>query len=125
MESSQLPLSPTNIDPKHRTWATFCHLSALLGLIGIPLANILGPFVIWLLKRNEIPLVDVEGKEALNFQISMSLYMLLAALLIFVFIGFLLLPLLVIVDLVCIIIASIKTSNGEKFKYPITIRLIK
>ncbi len=54
-----------NPDQKQeRTWATFCHLSALVAFIGIPFGNVLGPLVIWLIKKNEMPLVQEEGKAA-------------------------------------------------------------
>ncbi|MBU1120234.1 DUF4870 domain-containing protein, partial [Patescibacteria group bacterium] len=52
----------------------FCHLSSFVAFIGIPFGNVLGPLIIWLVKKNEMPLVEVNGKEALNFQISMSIY---------------------------------------------------
>jgi len=103
----------------------FCHLAALAAFIGIPFANILGPLIIWLVKRNEYPLVDQQGKEALNFQISMTIYSVVAFALSFVIIGIPLLIALLILNLVMIIIAAVKTSKGEPHRYPITIRLIK
>jgi hypothetical protein len=66
-ESSGVPPVPSDADKKARNWATFCHLAALAGFIGIPFGNILGPLITWLVKRNEYPLVDQQGKEALNF----------------------------------------------------------
>jgi len=68
-----------------------CHLTALLGIIGIPFGNIVGPLIIWLLKKNVYPFVNEQGKESLNFQISMTIYALAAALLILIKIGFFLL----------------------------------
>jgi len=111
-------------DKQARSWATACHLSALAGL-AIPFGNILGPLVIWLIKKNEYPLVDEEGKEALNFQISMTIYCFVAAVLMLVLIGFFLLIALAIAWLVLVIIASVKVSNGESYEYPLTIRLVK
>jgi uncharacterized Tic20 family protein len=108
-----------------RTWATFCHLSSLVAFIGIPIGNILGPLVIWLIKKNEMPLVDQEGKAALNFQISMTIYTAVAFILCFIAIGFLLILPLILFNVILVIIASIKISNGEKFKYPYTILFIK
>jgi hypothetical protein len=75
-----------------RNWAVLGHLSALLLLFGIPFGNILGPLVVWLFKRNDHPLVDEQCKEALNFQISMTLYFTAAAILLLIF-GASLLPL--------------------------------
>ena len=108
-----------------RTWATFCHLSALVAFVGIPLGNILGPLVIWLIKKGEMPLVDTEGKSAVNFQISMSIYTFVALVLCFVAIGFIFIFPLILANVILVIIASIKTSNNEKFHYPCTIHFIK
>lgn len=108
-----------------RTWAVFCHLSAFLAILCIPFTNILGPLTIWLVKRNEMPLVDQEGKESVNFQISMTIYFIITLLLCLVFIGFLLIFPLVLADIIFVIIAAIKVSNGESYRYPLNIRLIK
>jgi uncharacterized Tic20 family protein len=107
-----------------RTWATLCHLTALALLVGIPFGNIIGPLVVWLLKRHESAAVDAHGKEAVNFQISMTIYTLLAGLSCFLCVGFVLLPAALIANLVLIVVASIKASNGELFRYPLSIRLI-
>ncbi|WP_416925739.1 DUF4870 domain-containing protein [Ottowia sp.] len=79
----------------------FAHLSALAGFI-IPFGNLLGPLIVWQLKKNEMPFVDDQGKEALNFQITVTLALLVSLLLIFVLIGFVLLP---IVGLVALVLA--------------------
>ena len=110
---------------QERIWAIFCHLSAFVVFVGIPLGNILGPLVIWLIKKNEMPLVDEEGKEAINFQISITIYTGIAFILCFIAIGLLLIFPVILFNVILIIIASVKTSNGEKFHYPCTIRFIK
>lgn len=128
-----LPPNQNDADRQARTWGMLCHLSALCafisfplhGLLLLPVGHLLGPFIIWLLKKNEIPFVDQQGKEALNFQISMTIYAILASILVFVVIGFFLLAILAILDVVLVIIASVKASNGESYQYPLTIRLIK
>lgn len=107
-----------------RTWAAFTHLASLLGFI-LPFGNLLGPVIIWLLKRNEYPLVDDQGREALNFQISITLYGLIAALLIYLIIGLVLLPVLLAFWLVMTIVAAVKASDGQRYRYPLTLRLIK
>lgn len=114
-----------NAAKQEKTFAMLCHLTALSGLIGIPLGNILGPLIVWLIKKNESPLVDKNGKESLNFQISMTIYGIIAGLLVLVVIGWFLLIGLLIADLVLVIIASVKTSNGESYKYPLTIQFLK
>jgi uncharacterized Tic20 family protein len=113
------------IDNKEKNFGMLCHLTALSALLGIPFGHILGPLVVWLLKKNDFPFVDEQGKESINFQISMTIYSAVSALLILVAIGVLLLVGIAIVDIVLVIIASIKASNGETYKYPLTIRFIK
>jgi len=100
-----------------RTMATVCHLTALvLGFIG--------PLIIWLLKKDEMPFVDDQGKEALNFQITVFIATMVSGFLMFVLIGFLLLPLVLIFDVVMIIIAALKANAGEVYRYPLCIRFI-
>jgi len=107
-----------------RTMGMLCHLLALCGYV-IPLGNIIGPLVLWLIKKDEMPFVDDQGKESLNFQITMTLAMIVSALLICVAVGMVLLPVVAVIDLVFIIIAAIKANAGERYRYPICLRLIK
>jgi hypothetical protein len=110
---------------EEQNWAMYCHLSALVGFV-IPLGNVLGPLVIWLMKKDTMPQVDVHGKEALNFQITVLLALIVSFLLTFVLIGLLLLPIVGIGALVLTIMAAIKVSNGQlDYRYPIAMRLIK
>ena len=119
-----------------RTWDALCHLAALTVFIGIPFGNIIGPLVVWLIKRNESLSVDEHGKESLNFQISLAVYLLagtgITVSLILVIIGIFLVPLLIaavvlgtLLDVIFIIIAAVKASNGEFYRYPLTIRFIQ
>jgi uncharacterized Tic20 family protein len=112
-------------------WPMLSHLSALAGLI-IPFGNIIGPLVVWLVKKDEMPIVNEYGKESLNFQISATLYMIglgiVATILSFIAIGFLLFPLIGLAglaDLVLVIIASVQANKGIAYHYPVTIRFIK
>ncbi|MCD6116636.1 DUF4870 domain-containing protein [bacterium] len=107
-----------------RTWAMFCHLSALATFIGIPFGGVILPLIIWLMKRNDSELIDANGKESVNFQISVLIYMIASGLLCLVVIGFILLPIILIADLVLVIMASVKISAGEEYKYPFSIHFI-
>lgn len=106
-----------------KNWAMGCHLAALAGFI-IPFGSVIGPLVVWLMKREESGFVDRQGKEALNFQITMLIAFLISLVLVFVLIGFLLIAAVVIFDLIMIIVATIKASEGEDFRYPVSLRLI-
>ena len=110
--------------PNVRTWCVLCHASALLGLFFHFLGHILGPLIVWLAKRGDAAEIDAHGKESLNFQISMLIYDAIAGLLCFVLIGIPLLIALWIVNTVLVIIASIKASDGQFYRYPFTIRFI-
>ena len=107
-----------------RTWAMLCHIGAFAGYI-IPFGNIIAPLIIWLIKKAESPLVDDQGKESLNFQISVTIYAFVALLLTLILIGYILFVALVIFDLVMVIIAAVKVNSGEKYRYPLCIRFIK
>jgi uncharacterized Tic20 family protein len=128
METSYPPPPPplnapalTNV----RTWNTFCHASALLGVLVHFPGYMLGPLIVWLVKRGESPEIDAHGKEALNFQISMLIYNVIAGICCIVLIGFVLLPILWILNAVFVIIASIQASDGKFYRYPATIRFIQ
>jgi uncharacterized protein len=123
---------PPNPESQARMWNTLCHLSALSGFIGIPLGNILGPLLVWQIKKNEISSVDVHGKAALNFQITVLIAGFVTAAAMFVgmlvCIGWLLLPVLILIGLAGLIfpiIAGIKANNGEDYKYPWSLELVK
>jgi hypothetical protein len=106
-------------------WNVLCHASALAGFFVPWAGHILGPLVVWLAKRGDSPEIDENGKESLNFQISMLIYNIIAGVLCFVLIGFLLLGILHILNLVLVIVASIQANEGKLYRYPFTIRLIK
>jgi uncharacterized Tic20 family protein len=108
-----------------RTWNVLCHASALAGFFVPWAGHILGPLIVWLAKRGDSPEIDENGKESLNFQISMLIYNVIAGVLCLVLIGFILLAILHILNLVLVIVASIQASEGKLYRYPMTIRLIK
>ena len=102
-----------------------CHLLALAGFTGIPFANVLAPLFLWLWKREENAEVNEHGKESLNFQISMTIYTLVAAAMLLIFIGMILLPIVLIANLVMIVLAALDASKGKLYRYPFTIRFLK
>ena|SRR5215211_398498 len=108
-----------------RTWNVLCHATALTGFFVPWAGHILGPLIVWLAKRNDSSEIDENGKESLNFQISMLIYNVIAGVLCLVLIGFVILAILHILNLVLVIVASIQTSEGKFYRYPMTIRLIK
>lgn len=106
-----------------RSWAMFCHLSAFAGFI-IPFGSIIGPIIVWSIKRDQYPLVDDQGKEAINFQISMLLYYLVSAILIIILVGFALIAAIFFFKLIITVVAAIKANEGVRFRYPLSIRFI-
>ncbi len=115
--------TPKLLSSDEKNWAMFCHLSALVGS-WVPLGYLILPLVLWLVKREEYAFVDFAGKESVNFQISMTIYYLIGFVLIFALVGIPLLFGLALFHLVVTIIASIKTSQGEYYRYPMSIKFI-
>ena len=122
---------PPSPESQARTWNMLSHLSALAGFV-IPFGHILGPLIVWQIKKNEFPSVDIHGKAALNFQITVTIAVFVggfaAVILSFIGIGFLLFPLVMLlglVGLILAIIAGIKANNGEDYKYPYSLELVK
>ena len=103
--------------------ASWIHYSAVLGLL-IPPAHIIIPLVLWLVKKDESEIIDTQGVEAINFQISMFIYYIIAGILCFLLVGFLLLPILFIISIVLPLVAGSKTSKGDLYRYPFTIRFL-
>jgi len=121
----QQPPPPPSTSSDARTWNVLCHATALAGFFVPWAGHILGPLIVWLVKRSDSPQIDEHGKESLNFQISMLIYNVIAGVLCLVLIGFVILGILHILNLVLVIVASIQASEGKFYRYPITIRLIK
>jgi uncharacterized protein len=126
------PTPPPNPESQARTWNMLCHLSALAGFVGVPLGNVLGPLIVWQIKKNEIPSVDIHGKAALNFQLTVLIAVFISVIagfiLSFFCIGFLLFFVAMAIGLaglIFAIIAGIKANNGEDYKYPYSIEFVK
>ncbi len=110
---------------EERNWAMAAHLCGLAWLAGGWLLTVVGPLVIWRTKGQTMPFVGEQAKESLNFQITVLLLAALSAALIFVLVGFLLLWILAAVNLVLVIIAAIRVSGGQPYRYPFCLRLVK
>ena len=108
-----------------RNWNILCHASALLGVFFHFPGHLIGPLIVWLAKRDDSPEIDAHGKESLNFQISMLIYNVIAAVFCLVLIGFFFLAVLWVLNAVFVIVASIQASDGKFYRYPITIRFIE
>ena len=117
-------MSETSAAGNVRTWCVFCHLSALAGFVIPGAGHILGPLIVWLVKRGDSAEIDAHGKEALNFQISMLIYNVVAGILCLIVIGFALLAILHVLNVVFVIIAALRASEGQMYRYPLTLRLI-
>lgn len=129
-------MSSSGISAEERQWAMFAHLSALVGGIltagwAGSLGCFIGPLVIWMVKRDTMPFVNDQGKEALNFNITIGGIFLALLLLSIVTLGIgliIAIPLMIIIGLawlVFTIIAGIKANEGVAYRYPFTLRLIK
>ena len=129
-DSAERPGEDANVEQPEiskeaRNMAMFCHLLGLAGIVIPCVGNIVGPLVLWQIKKDEYSFVDEQGKEAVNFQISMTIYAIISAALTFICVGFFLLAAVGIVDLVFLLIAAVKANNGQSYRYPLTIRFIK
>ena len=110
---------------EERQWGLFGHLSSLAGLFTGGIGNIVGPLIIWLIKKDTLPFAADQAKEALNFQITITIAMLICIVLTIVIIGGILAPIVGILNLVFCIIAAVKANNGEAYRYPFALRLVK
>ena len=123
MEENQ-QVEPVVVDKEQRTWAMLCHLSALAGFI-IPMGSIIGPLIVWLVKKEEMPLVAEHGLKSINFQITMLIAYIICFILMFAVIGVILLPIVAIFSFIMVVIGAIKTNDGKEFNYPFSLNLIK
>jgi uncharacterized Tic20 family protein len=114
-----------SVDRQAQIWGMACHLSALVAMTGLPLGHIFGPLIVWLIKKKTHHFIYEQGKESLNFQLSMTLYTLVIAPLIYIKIGMVLIFVLVVINFILVIIASLRAYQGEIFQYPFKIRFIK
>ena len=114
------------ITKDERTWGLIAHLSPLLGyVVPVPLFNILAPAIVWFIKRETMPFVDDQAKEALNFQITIFLATIVCIIAIVVVIGIFLIPALVIYSIIMMVLAAKAAQEGKRYRYPYCLRLVK
>jgi len=111
------------ISADERLYSTFIHLAGLIWLV-FPLGGILGPLILWQIKKRESEYLDDHGREAVNFHISMLLYTIGAAMLFLCGIGFILMPVFLVLAIVMPIVIAVKANRGEYVRYPMTIRFM-
>jgi uncharacterized Tic20 family protein len=118
------PSNTAVLSQDEKNWGMFCHVAVFAGCI-VPLGNIIGPLVIWLIKKDQYGFVDYNARQALNFQITLLIAMLVSALLAFVLIGILMLIGIGIFALVVTIRAIIESGRGNYYTYPCSIKFIR
>jgi uncharacterized Tic20 family protein len=110
--------------PEHRQMGLFLHLSQLADIFLFPI-GIIVPIIIWQTQKDKIPALDAHGKMVTNFMISLTIYLFVSFILMFVLIGFLLLPIVGLLGIIFPIIGAVKANNGEFWEYPLTIKFLK
>lgn len=113
------------VTPEEKTWGMLAHLSAFAQFIMPAFGMIIGPLIIWLIKKDTMPFVNDQGKEVLNFNISVAIYFIISGALVLVAVGFVLLPLVGLFWIIFTIIGALKANEGVAYRYPLTIRFIK
>ena len=121
--TDQLPVPQPS--SQARRWAMLCHYSAFCWFVVPMIGNVLGPLIIWQLKKDMDPFIDEQGKEALNFQITFSILLMICGVLAWILIGFPLMVLVSVVALVLVVIAGIRANEGKSYRYPLCWRIVK
>ena len=119
--------TPPQVNGNERNWLIGLHFSPLAMITSIPGTNVLAPLISWLMKRERSPELNRQGKDVINFQISMLIYVAIAAAIAFMTCGFGIIQVweVVIFELVMVIVGGINTANGRPAKYPLKIDFIK
>lgn len=112
-------------DPDERQWGMFVHLAALATFVIPAFGNIIGPLIVYLIKKDEYEFVRDQGKEVLNFQITWSIILAISALMIIIGIGVLMLIGFGIAWLVLVVVGTVAANRGEYYRYPLTIRFLQ
>lgn len=114
------------LSSEEKNWAIGAHLSTFIGAVApIPMMNIVAPLAVWLMKKDSLPFAERHAREALNFNISIFIYGVVAAVSILLVIGLLLFPAVLLTWVIFSIVGAVKASNGEEYRYPLTMRFVK
>ena len=125
LDSSARPvMSADEMERATRQWAALLHGSALAGYFLVPIAGLVAPILIWQIKKDQLPGLDIHGRNATNWIISSLIYGVISAILIFLIIGIPMLIALLACNIAFPIIAAVKANNGEVWKYPMTIEFV-
>jgi uncharacterized Tic20 family protein len=108
-----------------RKWAMACHIIALIGVLGNGIGFLLGPLIVWLIKKEDHPFIDEQGKESVNFQITMFIVLFVCVILSFVIVGLLFLVPVAFIMTIFPIVAAVRANEGQHYRYPFSIRFIK
>lgn len=107
-----------------KQWVLLSHLSGFAGFI-FPFGHILGPILVHFAKKDQSAAVAEHSKEALNFQITFTIYYIIASILVFLLIGFFLIPVLVVIHIFLMIKAALAADKGDFYRYPLTFRFVQ
>jgi uncharacterized Tic20 family protein len=116
--------APTPVPLEQRKWALACHLAAVGGILVPWFGLALGPLVAWLALRREHPSVEAHGREALNFGLSMMIWVAAASAVAYAFGAWFPVPVVLALWVTCVVVACMKANGGELYRYPITIRFV-
>ena len=112
------------VSPKERRIAAICHLSGFIGFLFPPIGHLLGPLVVWLIYRDKSSFIDDQGREAVNFQLTVTFYVIASSVLVLIIVGIFLLVVLSIFWLVAVLVATARTAKGLPFRYPLNLRIL-
>ena len=101
-----------------------CNFAMLAHVLGI-FTGFVGALIIWLLKKDDSAFINEEAREALNFQITITIGYLVASVLMFILIGMLLLPILYVANIIFCILGAVAASKGQSYRYPFALRLVQ
>lgn len=110
------------VGSEDRNWALAAHIGSILTAWFA--LGLVAPLIVLLVRGGQSPFVRRHAVESLNFQINALVYTLIFFLLVFVLIGFALLPLYGIFYVICVVLGTVRASGGEEFRYPLTVRVI-